>query len=1122
MKKAHKFLSVFLALLMMISIIPMSIFTASAETTSGYCGGNLTWTFDDSTGTLTISGTGAMVDFQNDNNRWNNSMETIKNVVINEGATTIGKFAFQYCDNLESVTIPNTVTTIGDYAFRSCDSLESITIPDSVLTIGNEAFRYCESLANITIGDGITEIGYFAFLDTAYCNNESNLEGNAHYINNYLINISYESENFEIKPGTTVVADSAFSNYTKLKSVTIPDSVITLGENGFNWLDNLTTIEVDSNNQYYSSDEYGVLFNKDKTTLIQYPIGNTRTSYTIPDSVTTIADSAFQDCPNLTSVTIGNGVTTIGGHAFAYSPSLANITMGNNVATIGYAAFEECEALTSITMPDSVTTIEDYAFRECINLENVTFGNGIKTIGTGAFSDCTSLTSITIPDGIMTIGSSAFSSCENLENATIGDGITTIGDYGFFGCYNLKSVTIGDGIETIGWQAFYSCFNLESVTIGATTKAEFGFEAFENCSNLSEVNISDTSSWCNIKFLTETSNPLYYASILKLNGNAVTSIDFPDDLTEIHNFAFIFCRTLTNVTIPDGVTTIGERAFSGCVNITSLTIPDSVTTIGAGAFIGLTGLTSLTIPDNVTTIGNQAFALCDNLTSITIPDSLTAILPETFYGCSSLKTVTIPDSVTTIGAGAFAACSGLTSVIIPDSVTTIGNQAFAVCDSITDVYFLGTEEEWNNITVGEENSSLLNATIHFIDIYNMGEESYSFGNYIDDDSRGHCFGMAVTSAGYYLNHLDITAVGGNTEDDVYALQPNDEVKKDICYHQDVQGKFRVKSIVAGGGYYKTRQYSIESDWNEVVNYVKNHEHDNNGNLIVTFFLKTGSGHAVNFLRYENVDGQDRIYIYDNNFPNRETYLYKDSNGDIRQAPYPGTYTVPIDGYIYLVDANKYFELAASYDPTRSIYTSSVIIIIKGVKAEGYLMAGSENDEPYMMYEIPEDVTEVDIVPLEDNASFRYNGQEFGFGEVTENTVGKLVLSTGEEDETVQSDFTVTENSVNCTISIQTPSRTEIRNKDGIILHATVEGNAPDGYYVKWESNNGNFDEDADGSNLEIIAKDKGYTTFTAILCDADNKELARSSIEMYSKSGFFDKIFGFFRSIFRMTKIYEN
>ena len=109
-----------------------------------------------------------------------------------------------------------------------------------------------------------------------------------------------------------------------------------------------------------------------------------------------------------------------------------------------------------------------------------------------------------------------------------------------------------------------------------------------------------------------------------------------------------------------------------------------------------------------------------------------------------------------------------------------------------------------------------------------------------------------------------------------------------------------------------------------------------------------------------------------------------------------------------------------------------------------------------------------------------------------------------------------------TFSIQTPSRTELRNKDGIILHTTVQGNAPEDSYVKWESNNKNFDKYADGSNLEIIAKKKGWTTFTAILCDADGNELARDSVEMYSKSGFFDRIGGLFRSIFRTTKIYEN
>lgn len=251
MKESIKILSIFLAILMVMSIVTI---TASAETVSGTCGDNITWTYDEPTYTLTISGTGAMHDYKSDNRPWESYIEDIQTVIINDGVTTIGDFAFYYCINLKSVTIPNGVSIINDRAFYACESLASIKIPDSVTTVCDYAFRYCG-----------------------------------------------------------------------LMSVTIPDSVTTIGWSTFANCYNLTSIMVDSNNQYYSSDEYGVLFNKDKTTLIQYPISNTRTSYIIPNKVTTIGDWAFGECQKLTSVMIPDNVITIGLSAFYWCDNLTDI-----------------------------------------------------------------------------------------------------------------------------------------------------------------------------------------------------------------------------------------------------------------------------------------------------------------------------------------------------------------------------------------------------------------------------------------------------------------------------------------------------------------------------------------------------------------------------------------------------------------------------------------------------------------------------------------------------------------------------------------------------------------------------------------------------------------------------
>ena len=250
--------------------------------------------------------------------------------------------------------------------------------------------------------------------------------------------------------------------------------------------------------------------------------------------------------------------------------------------------------ITEVWLPSGLTRIGKYAFSGCSSLTSVTIPNSVTSIESDAFNNCSSLTSITIPNSVTSIGSDAFSHCSSLSSVTIPNSVTRIGRYAFSYCTGLTSVTIPNSVTTIDYSAFY------------------------NCTGLTSVYISDLAAWYKIYFESSVSNPLNYAHNLYLNGEKVTNLVFPDDVTEIKNYAFSGCSSLTSITIPNSVTSIGSYAFSGCSSLASVTIPNSVTSIGSDAFYGCKGL-GLVILEGVTppTLGTTAFS--NTPVSIVVP-----------------------------------------------------------------------------------------------------------------------------------------------------------------------------------------------------------------------------------------------------------------------------------------------------------------------------------------------------------------------------------------------------------------------------------------------------------------------------------------------------------------------
>ena len=425
------------------------------------------------------------------------------------------------------------------------------------------------------------------------------------------------------KPVTSI-GYKAFQDCTGLTSITIPNSVTSIenaslfGVSAFDGCSNLTSINVASGNNYYSGIN-GVLFNKKKTELIRYPEGKSQTSYTIPNSVTSIRNEAFDYCTGLTSITIPNSVTSI-----------------------GYMAFYKCTGLTSITIPNSVTSIGDEAFKYCTGLKsiNVASENNYYSGINGVLFNKKKTKLIRYPEG------------KSQTSYTIPNSVTSIGNYAFWNCTGLTSITLGNSVTSIGDYAFYKCTGLTSITL----------------------------------------------------GNSVTSIGY---------CAFDGCTGLTSITIPDSVTSIGHYAFWNCTGLTSITLGNSVTSIGYDAFSGCSSLISVSIGNSVTNIPNNAFARCDKLTNVTLGNSLTSIGIEAFYDCNSLTSIIIPDSVVSIERGAFIYCKNLKSVTIGSGVTKIDDNAFLDCNNLKDVYYPGTEAQWKKIAIGNSNTPLTNATIHF-------------------------------------------------------------------------------------------------------------------------------------------------------------------------------------------------------------------------------------------------------------------------------------------------------------------------------------------------------------------------------------------------------------------------
>ncbi len=641
---------------------------------SGICGYNLTWTLR-SDGLLKIEGYGSMTSAP-----WS-GWDSILEVSLSKDLTNIISSAFINCSNLKSISIPDSVTSIGSHAFMNCSNLKSISIPNSVTSIGVSALYGCSSLTSITVPNSVMSIGRSMFQN---CNS--------------LMNIT-------IPNSVTNIETSAFQNCSSLTSITIPNSVTSIGGDAFYDCSNLASISIANSVNFIGERAFVNC--------------SSLTSIIIPNRVSRINRLVFSGCSGLKSITIPDGVKSIDESAFWHCSSLTHITIPDSVTSIGNSAFSSCSSLTGFTIPEGVTNIENSTFYSCSSLASLVIPEGVTSIGSSALYGCSSLTNIVIPNSVTSIGDSAFDGCSSLASITIPDSVISIGSYAFRNCSSLTNMMIPNSVERIEGSVFDSCSSLVNITIPDSVTS-IGNYAFRKCSSLVNITIPDSVTYLGTGVFYEcisAENITLSAGATGIRDSSfcgcsnLTSITIPEGVTHIFDSVFQDCSSLTSISIPDSMMYIGSYAFRNCTNLKSISIPDSVTSIGLAALYGCSSLESIILPDNVTKISNDAFHGCSSLRSITIPDGVTSIGGQAFYYCSSLASIAIPRSLTSIGKYAFTGCSSLTSITIPASVASIGYYAFGLCDNLTEVYFKGTEEQWESVQ--KDSIGLTYATIHY-------------------------------------------------------------------------------------------------------------------------------------------------------------------------------------------------------------------------------------------------------------------------------------------------------------------------------------------------------------------------------------------------------------------------